>query len=228
MKAVNYLLSLIFPRRCAVCSEVLPYNKKICDKCFGKLKRTEKICEKCGNDKKSCRCKRYVYRFEACVGPFFNDDVSMSIIANLKFKNDLSVADFLCDEMAECFSQYYSDTDFDVVCCVPSSFKKRFNKGYNQSEVLARGISERIGVPYRSILAKKNTAKTQHSLKASERFENVKNAFFSKVDLDGETVLLIDDIKTTGATLNDCARALSRAGANRVFCLCGLLSSEKH
>lgn len=111
----------------------------------------------------------------------------------------------------------------DVIVPVPLHFWRRHRRGYNQSELLARELGRRLNIPVRNVLRRARHTSPQVGLSARERADNVRDAFLPRENRSGEpvanTVLLIDDVCTTGATLHECARALKQAGAARVFAL---------
>ena len=104
---------------------------------------------------------------------------------------------------------------------MPSAKEDLKSRGYNQAELLAKDFSEITGITYEDVLVKAFRTETQHSLSSAERSGNLAGAIELKddVDLMNKRVLLIDDIKTTGATLNECAKMLLIGGAAEVFCL---------
>ena len=226
MSAASYALWLLFPKRCAVCNKTVPRGIYVCKECMPTLKFAENLCMNCGNAKNECACRHTVYRFKASVSPLLFNDASKAIIANFKFADNSDIADFLAEKMAESVNNHYKDVNFDYVAFVPATAKRKFSKGYNQSEILAQKISKAIDVPLSRSLIKLYGGKQQHSLNRSGRFSNVKNLFECKGNLDAENVLLVDDIKTTGATLNECTRALMYAGVKNVYCITAVTNSK--
>ena len=107
---------------------------------------------------------------------------------------------------------------FDVIIPMPLHWKKRWSRGYNQSELLAKEISRRWGVPVRRMVRRVKPTAPQAGLSHSKRRLNVRGAFEvrSGAGLKGLRVLLIDDVLTTGATASACASVLKRAGASHV------------
>jgi ComF family protein len=105
---------------------------------------------------------------------------------------------------------------FDLIVPMPLHWKKRWSRGYNQSELLAKEISRRWGVPVAKIVRRVKDTPPQAGLSNSKRRLNVRGAFAAKRNLKGLRVLLIDDVLTTGATAGACASVLKRAGASHV------------
>lgn len=105
----------------------------------------------------------------------------------------------------------------DSIVPVPLFWWKRLRRGYDQAALLSATVSQELGIPITSIRRTKNT-KTQTRLDEQKRRENVMNAFTVRTDrVKDKSVLLIDDVLTTGATMNECARVLKQAGAKRVY-----------
>lgn len=112
---------------------------------------------------------------------------------------------------------------FDVVTSVPISAARYRERGYNQSELIARQVARELGLPYRSTLGR-DTSLHQLGLTRAERLAQIRGAFYPTRQLTGERVLIVDDVVTTGATLNECRRQLLSAGAGGVW---GLAVAEK-
>jgi len=110
---------------------------------------------------------------------------------------------------------------FDVIVPMPLHWRKRWQRGFNQAELLAIEIGCRTNVPVRNALRRMRNTPSQAGLTSSKRRQNVSGAFQAKkpATLDGRRVLLIDDVMTTGATAASCSRALKRAGARQVILL---------
>jgi ComF family protein len=109
----------------------------------------------------------------------------------------------------------------DLITWVPMNPKKRRDRGFNQSELIARVMSKRTGIPCRSLLSERRGAGKQRELGLRDRFINILGRYeaASGASLSGQSVLLVDDIFTTGATINECARQLRNAGARSVISL---------
>lgn len=107
----------------------------------------------------------------------------------------------------------------DLVTWIPMNKKKKWERGFNQSELIARHISKKLGYPCAPLLAERSKTATQRELGLRDRFLNALGRYeiLPGADLRGHAVLLLDDIFTTGATINECARILRSAGAHKVF-----------
>lgn len=127
-------------------------------------------------------------------------------------------------EYAAFFCQYMSipqDWSIDILCPVPLYYLREMKRTYNQSELLARRISAIYQIPYcRDLLEKTRNTDTQTRLNPAQRQRNVQNAFRAAPECKNLSVLLIDDVYTTGATLASCAKELKKQGASKVYALC--------
>jgi len=111
------------------------------------------------------------------------------------------------------------DRRFDLVAPVPLHWRRKWQRGFNQSELLGRAIGRARGIPVRNVLRRGVATRAQAGLSNAQRRENVAGAFRARRRVAGLRVLLIDDVMTTGATLGACARALKKAGAKSVSVL---------
>ena len=127
--------------------------------------------------------------------------------------------DFLDDALASLLESTLRERSFDAVVPVPMSRRKERRRGYNQAELLARAVAKRIGVRCGMLLTKPADGPTQSLLPRARRAANVRHAFRASQRAKGLSILLIDDICTTGETLRACANELLRAGAARVCAL---------
>lgn len=113
------------------------------------------------------------------------------------------------------------DARFDLLVPMPLHWRRRWRRGFNQSELLARALSQRTGIPVVNAVRRRKSTPAQAGLTGAQRRVNVTGAFAVKKRefVEGRNVLLVDDVLTTGATANACAAALKRAGAGRVTVL---------
>ena len=224
------ILNLFFPNRCVGCGEILPEDELICEFCAEMIERciSDKMCPKCGCLKKECVCNKRVYSFNGICSPFYNTGIAQKIVYAFKFHQREDFVEYLAKEMVLALKQQFNSVNFDFVTFVPMHKSAKVKRGYNQSELLALEIAKIISLPvYDNILHSKKKKRRQFLTPLNERFDNVRGIYYTDLRLNGETVLLIDDIKTTGATLQECAKALLIAGANNVYCLTCLTTRKK-
>jgi len=108
------------------------------------------------------------------------------------------------------------DRQFDLVTAVPLHWRRRWQRGFNQSELLGKAIAHARGIPAAGVLRRRSSTRAQAGLSNAQRRENVSGAFRARRRVNGLRVLLVDDVMTTGATAGACARALKKAGAKSV------------
>lgn len=230
MKLLNSLLQIIFPNTCVTCNSISPEGEYFCDFCYEMLPQTgrDNLCRKCGLDEKSCNCKYNVYYFDGCVAPFYTTDTAKEAMYKYKFNKNERIAGFFAEKMVTAVKQSFNGINFDLVTYVPMTEREKIKRGYNQSEILARKISKIMDKPFAKGLIKCNEKKEkQHNLNYKERLKNVAGVYFCKENLSGKCILLVDDIKTTGATLSECSKQLLKCGASSVYCVTGLVSKSK-
>ena len=231
MDLTKSILGAFYPNTCAGCGTVISEAEFLCEYCMSMIERTDlsKFCLKCGNNKKSCSCNKYVLHYNGCAAPFYNDGIAKRIMYSYKFRRNESNSEFIARQMALCVKQSFYDVKLDAVCCVPIELYKGLKRGYNQSRELAKELSMILNLPLvENALGCNEKRLPQYKADKKERFENVKGMFYPNVSLRGRKVLLVDDIKTTGATLDECSKALFKAGAVDVYCVTGLISKGKN
>ena len=229
MKLLKALIDMIYPPRCVICGEVL-YHSGYCGRCAGKMERVEgERCFSCGLPVKICDCKYHVYHFDGITAPYYNKGFAQDAVYSLKFGGRFAPVEPIADEMADLAIKTFGKENIDIICFVPSNKRSLYTRGFNQCELFAKRISERTGIPLnKRVLAKREKVKTQHDIKTMEdRFMNVRDAYYYTERISGKNVLLVDDIKTTGASLDECARQLKFAGAEQVLCVTALISARK-
>lgn len=223
----NALLDAVYPPRCLICDEVVACDTFFCKECNGKLKlQLEKRCGGCGMSAEKCCCNRYIYHFEGVISPYFNEDDAQKCVYNFKFNKNKRASELLGEKMAKAAKLYYKDVDFDLITSVCASKK---NTDYDHCKILAKKVSESMGVNYLATLERSDKKRqVQHGLGLDKRFDNVHNAYKASCSLKGKIILLVDDIKTSGATIDECARQLKFAGAESVYCVTALVGDLKN
>ena len=230
MGLIKELLAAVYPNTCVGCDAIIDKDEVLCDYCSHMIEKTElnKFCFKCGNSKKDCNCKYQVFYYDGCISPFYNDGIAQNIVYGFKFHRKERNAKFIAHQMALAVKQGFFGVDFDCICCVPIELKRGLKRGYNQSRVLALEISEVLGIPYYDgVLYCHKKKSIQRNVPFKERFKNVQNVYYVKTPLKNKTVLLVDDIKTSGATLSECAKQLLSTGSERIYCVTALTTKKK-
>lgn len=229
-KIFKVLVSAFFPNTCVCCGKIISENEDMCDYCYETIYRCDplKRCNKCGLQKKNCQCNKKVFCFEKIIAPFYNIGVAKDAMYKYKFHKHESNANFFAKQMSICVENEYRDIHFDGITYVPLSKRKRLLRGFDQCEVLARKMSKILNIKFLpNALGCKYKRTSQHEMSIVDREKHVKGMYSYKYSNYGRTILLIDDIKTTGATLNECTRQLLISGADRVYCVTGLIAENK-
>ena len=210
MSIPDFLLDLFFPPKCPFCHKLLPSSAELfCGHCQKALPWTTPSVS-----------EQKVEFTAGCVSPlYYLDDVRESI-HRFKFKNCSGYAGLYGLLMAQAVHDTWPDVSFDAVTWVPLSKRRKRQRGYDQAMLLAQAISRQLSLPAAATLVKVRHTPAQ-SGQAEERARrvNVLNAYntLSGAELQGKTLLLCDDVVTTGSTLSECARMLRTAGAERVY-----------
>lgn len=217
---------VIYLRYCPCCHNPITLGKDVCENCFNELFLPKNICNVCGEPMKDCMCSKRRFFYQGFCAPFYNRGAAKRGIYGFKFSRWDNTPPFFGRAVAECVNENFPDVEFDFVTSVPESRHSEKNR-FDHAGLLARRTALFLELPFRKTLTKSANNRTQHELKYYERFENVEGAYKCSCKLHGETVLLIDDIKTTGATLNQCAKQLMLAGADKVYCASAVMSPGK-
>jgi ComF family protein len=136
-------------------------------------------------------------------------------IHRMKYRGESARAAWCAAEMAELLTTFSKPPD--AICAVPLAPQRRRRRGFNQSELMGRALAEQVGLPYVEALERVRDTASQVHLTALERQRNVQGAFRARMSLDDLTLVVVDDVLTTGATMHACAEAARQAGAVRVM-----------
>lgn len=229
MKIFKSLLSALFPKTCFCCGKIINENEFLCNYCYEMLEKSDlsKMCIKCGRKKKNCVCVKAVFCFDGCVSSFLNDGVAKRVMRKFKFGKKPEISEFFAQYMSLSVLNAYKDLKFDGICFVPMHKRKVRRRGFNQSEEIARNLSAILKIPvFSDAVICVKYRKSQHKLNAEKRLKNVKGLYKGVKNLSGKRILLVDDIKTTGATLNEIARQIINSGAASVHCVTALATEK--
>lgn len=221
MNLVDFIANILFPKRCVFCDSVVSRDEDICGKCDAyKCVIGKDICYQCARDKEQCMCGDRKLYFDSCIAPFYFTDVVRNSIHTFKFRGRPDKSKGFSSLMCQCIQDKYAHLSYDCVLSVPMYYKKQIVRGYNQSELLAKNIAVVLAKPcYTDILCKVKDMTPQHELKDINRFENIADTFSisNKSLINGKNIILVDDVFTTGSTLNECAKVLKLFGAQHVY-----------
>lgn len=216
----NWLLDFIYPPTCLVCGTVVENGDPICGQCFSKIQPYSE-----GKGLEELWISRHeinpIYLDGFLAGFYFEPNLQ-NLLHLLKYQKQRRLGSFFGRWLGKNLSFQLQMWNIDWVVPVPLHPRKRRKRGYNQSDLIAREVAAENGfLLARSVLKRTRNTATNTGLSASERIRNVSGAFIvhPKFNFSGKRILLIDDVITTGSTLNACAEPLKKAGAAAVFAL---------
>jgi ComF family protein len=228
-KAICGLLDLVFPDECRICGESLHQISRIpvCGACLSKPERltAEFYCVTCrapflnraplDADGRCALCRLGLNGFDQVFSFGAYEGELRKLVHLFKFGGIEPLSGPLGRLLRKSIP---TDEAFDAVVPMPLHWRRRWQRGFNQSELLAREIARRWNVPVLRAVRRTRPTQPQAGLTSAQRRKNVQGAFAPKrnVTLKGMRILLVDDVLTTGATASACARALKRAGALQV------------
>jgi len=227
-EALYSFTALLYPPQCAVCGEFCP--DLLCEICAGNLFSPipSPTCPKCGRhiETEQCAlCASYPPSYKAARAAGEFDGELRRLIHLLKYRDRPDLARPLGKRLASFAANEarYSlgDLNIGLVTAVPMTKSRQWTRGYNQAEKLALVVSRELELPFSSkLLARSRSARPQVGLSQSERLKNMENAFErGEESCKGLSVLIIDDVSTTGATFKACSATLIESGAAKVYCL---------
>ena len=230
-EALITLAYALFPKRCGLCGEVILLDKKLCDECDNRKRISGELCKKCGAPKSECKClpNERTPEFKAVIAPYYYEGSVAAGVNRFKDSGYSELADEMAERIFEHISEYYKDIHFDFITYVPITKKKENKRGYNQARLLAEGISKRMNVECAELILKIKATPQQKKSSAKQRRINLRGSFDlnESASVMGKTVLIIDDIKTTGSTLNECAYVLNAYGAEAVYAAAFCMTKKK-
>jgi len=224
-KIKKILLQLFFPLRCPVCDEIVaPVGQGICPgcarrlrrivspwcmRCGKKLREEAEYCEECRGRKRSCERGRALYEYTSAA----------QAIYRFKYAGRQEYAEYFGEQMAVWLEEFIRQAEPDGLIPIPLHKSRKRRRGYNQAELLARVIGDRLKIPvYCGVLKRVKKTVPLKELNAAERQNNLKKAFnVAQNDVKSKVFIIVDDIYTTGSTVEEAARALKEAGAERIY-----------
>ena len=198
-------LGLLFPPRCMACRQPVSVGESLCPRCRDKLPKG-RLCRQLTVDGRAVS----VVSAMVYVGAFRES------LHRFKFEGKAALG----KPMGRLMVSALEETGFDAVVYTPLSARAKRERGYDQSALLAKEVAKQLGLPCLEALRKIRETAVQHELPAAKRRINVQGAYRAEGIVQGKRLLLVDDIVTTGSTLEACAQALYQAGAKAVCCLC--------
>jgi len=239
MNLLRNFIDIIYPPRCPICGEFIVNERTstgdramtFCRVCLADFKKiTSPLCPICGmpfvsragEDHLCEKCLRKRPFYEAAGAAYLYDGALMEAIHQFKYGSKSFLADSLGPLLAQFAQSRVMESNEYLTMPVPLHAKRLRERGFNQSLLLARHVSEQLNAELDFLTLRRiRYTSPQTGLGKDERRKNVRRAFeiINPEAVKGKTVLLVDDVFTTGNTLNECARALKKSDCNKVFCL---------
>ena len=225
-KIIKKILELWYPTTCVFCGEIC--KKGICKSCSEKIDYIqEPLCKKCGKPIHSQEgefcfdCQRRMLHYEQGRSLWLHKRPVSSSIYDFKYKNKRVYGEIYGREMAEQFNDLIRMWEIDVLIPVPLHRKRQRKRGYNQAEIIARELGKKLGIPVdMSVIIRERETTPQKELGQKNRRKNLKKAFrLTGKRLTGKNILLIDDIYTTGSTIDAMAEVLMKTGCEKIYFL---------
>ena len=229
---ISETLDFLYPRYCEACGRPVDRpGRHFCSDCLNRLPftPTDGCCRRCGRAAEKldgeflCSdCRTYRPSFDRAASALSFEGDAREAMNAFKFKSHLWLRNDLVDWMEAVARARFKVGEIDVIVAMPSTLWHRFDRGYNQCAYLARALAKRLGKPYAPfVLRRRGRPKRQGGLSEEERRTNVIGTFgvLRPRAIAGKTVMVVDDIMTTGSTLSECAAELKSAGASRVWCV---------
>lgn len=217
MKLLTKILNFIYPPMCLICGR--PTNEDLCNKCKQNLnkKLIARIDDYSLNNEKNFDEHMHLYSYDGEI---------RNLILRYKFQEKPYLYKIFVKNLKNNKKIYLFLKKYDIIIPVPISTKRRKERGYNQSALLAKDISKACNLQYYDkCLLKDKNIKPQSSLNKEDRIKNVENVYSinNQEKIINKKILLIDDIYTTGSTVNECSKVLKQAGVNSI----GILTIAK-
>lgn len=219
------LLQLLYPLRCPVCDRIVkPAGERICLECLGRLKiLTPPWCMKCGKklaeEGEYCRdCRRKEHAFRRGRALYEYESAARSIY-RFKYSGRREYGAYFGEQMADYLGPFIRSVSPDALIPIPLHKKRLAARGYNQAELLARAVGERLEIPVCAdfLVREKNTIPLKYE-NPQERQNNLKKAFnIARNDVKLKKVIVVDDIYTTGSTMDEVTGVLKAAGVEEVY-----------
>lgn len=225
------LLDLLYPRACTHCGAPADFGRFFCWECQAEFLYVQPpFCSCCGDpvpghidhEYQCVFCSRETPHFELARSAIRYEGAGGQALRALKYQHAIWLVPDLADLLEACLHTQYGLLTFDGVCYVPLHAVKYRERGFNQAELLARALAKRRDWPVlKNTLARTKWRDSQTKLTAPQRAANVKGIFAVRhaERFRNKRLLLVDDVMTTGATVNECARMLKKAGAESVHVL---------
>ena len=231
----RYVLPILFPRHCPFCNQLLPYPEILCKSCRARLPLIgQPTCFRCGKPlgdehQELCYdCRIFPKSFDQGLALFLYNSMTRSSIVAFKYHNQRYLSDFYVEGICRVHLRQLKEWHLQAIIPIPIHKNKRKKRGYNQAGLIANQLALRLNLPcYTDLVLRNQDTLPQKQFSPQARLNNLKKAFGLNprytdslnhlTILELKRVLLVDDIYTTGATMESCTRLLKSAGVEKVY-----------
>ncbi len=232
MNIFSAVLRLVYPNKCMFCNEIIKgkEDKFICDDCQRTVDfcKDFKCCSRCGKpqislgEKETCyRCQTKTYRpYKSATAVVKYNEKTSGGIKRYKDGNGEIIGEVMAHLMAERVKDVYKEINFDIIVGVAPNDKRAIKRGFDPVAVIAQSLRMELSIPYcKGCLVKIKKTEKQSKLDYAHRVRNLIGtiALSDNAEVKGKRVLLVDDVMTTGATIEECSYVLKKGGAREVF-----------
>ncbi len=240
MDIIERIIDFVYPPRCYVCDELFGYFDKeryVCQKCIENIHKmnTDDRCPKCSKELDESKCS-FCAENETIINISYLSyrGTMQKLIYNMKYGNNKEVSDAIVKLNQDFIEEDIKKFELiDYIVPVPMHNQRLYTRGFNQTELISKKVGKIIDKPVKNFLVRHKITIFQSKLTYKGRKNNTKNAFsINKIkestDLIDKNILIIDDVYTSGSTVNECAKVLYKAGAKSVISFCtAVTESEK-
>lgn len=219
-------MELLYPKTCCFCGKIIV--QEICDSCKEKVSYIkEPRCKKCGKpiryeEQEYCHdCQKQSFHYVQGRSLWIHKGAVPWSIYQFKYHNRRIYGKFYAKELYRVYGESIEEWGIDLIVPVPLHWRRRRKRGYNQAEIVARYLGELTGIPVdKHLVIRKKYTEPQKTLNNKERVKNLKHVFdVRKMTVRAKNILLIDDIYTTGSTIDAISKVLLEKGHNKVWFL---------
>ena len=219
-------MELLYPKTCCFCGKISV--QEICDSCKEKVSYIkEPRCKKCGKpiryeEQEYCHdCQKQLFHYVQGRSLWIHKGAVPWSIYQFKYHNRRIYGKFYAKELYRVYGESIEEWGIDLIVPVPLHWRRRRKRGYNQAEIVARYLGELTGIPVdKHLVIRKKYTEPQKTLNNKERVKNLKHVFdVRKMTVRAKNILLIDDIYTTGSTIDAISKVLLEKGHNKVWFL---------
>lgn len=213
---------------CILCSSRTKTHFGLCKPCENDLPKIGKHCETCAlplnsNTHEICgQCLKQKPHFDRIITPYYYQEPLVQIIKIFKFNQRPPLANLLANFLIAELQHFYRTNPLpEIIIPVPLHPKRLWTRGYNQTVEIAKPIAKKFAIPLNhQVCTRIKNTPPQHQLKAKQRRNNLKNAFFIDKSIQGSHIALVDDIVTTGSTVNEISKLLKKYGCKHISVWC--------